>query len=182
MTEPYNPTKTPLTARETELIVMAMQCLEGNDIKIDYEKFAKMAEYGSRKSASTNLGGLLKHKITCSTVDNFSIASSASNASASPKKRTAPKTKNSATDTQDDGLIDNGAVKPSPKKRGPKKPAEGSPGKRAKKNSEAIVKMEEDGHKEEAAAKAANGEGIKQEGEGEFFEAANGSAREDLEI
>ncbi|KAL8884955.1 MAG: hypothetical protein Q9192_006732 [Flavoplaca navasiana] len=180
MTEPYNPTKTPLTARETELIVMAMQCLEGNDVKIDYEKFAKMAEYGSRKSASTNLGGLLKHKITCSTIDNFSIASSASNATASPKKRATPKAKTSSADTHDDDQDENVAAKPSPKKRGPKKQAGGSPGKRAKKNSEATVKKEEDGNEE--AEEAAEGEGIKQEGEGEFFEAAIGSAREDLEV
>ena len=42
--------------------------------------------------------------------------------------------------------------------------------------------MEEDAQEEEEQAEVVNGEGIKQEGEGEFFEAAIESAREDLEI
>lgn len=141
-----------------------------------------MAEYNNRKSACTILGGLIKHKITTSTVNSFSVASGTGNAIASPKKRTAPKAKTSSADTQDDNQDDNGATKPSPKKRGPKKQAGGSPVKRAKKMSEASVKMEEDVLEDEEAEEAAKGEGIKQEGDGEFFEAAIGSAREDLEI
>ncbi|KAI4273839.1 MAG: hypothetical protein LQ337_004351 [Flavoplaca oasis] len=179
MTESYNPTKTSLSPRETELLIIALQCLEGGEIKVNYDKFAKMAEYNNRKSACTILGGLIKHKITSSTVDNFSVASGTGNTIASPKKRAAPKAKTSSADTHDDDQDENAAAKPTPKKRGPKKQAGGSPGKRAKKNSEATIK-EEDGNEE--AEEAAEGEGIKQEGEGEFFEAAIGSAREDLEI
>ena len=123
MTESYNPTKTSLSPRETELLIIALQCLEGGEIKvhlfalatfppptlfpwasprvtspyslttlqINYDKFAKMAEYNNRKSACTILGGLIKHKITASTVDSFSVASGTGNATASPKKRAAPK-------------------------------------------------------------------------------------------
>ncbi|KAL9030879.1 MAG: hypothetical protein Q9180_006864, partial [Flavoplaca navasiana] len=172
---------TSLSPRETELLIIALQCLEGGEIKVNYDKFAKMAEYNNRKSACTILGGLIKHKITSSTVDNFSVASGTGNAIASPKKRAAPKGKTSSADTHDDDQDENAAAKPSPKKRGPKKQAGGSPGKRAKKNSEATVKKEDDGH-EEAEEEAEKGEGIKHEGEGEFLETAIGSAREDLEI
>ena len=140
-----------------------------------------MAEYSNRQSAVTILGKLLKNKITSSTVDSFSVPTSAGGTSGSPKKCPAPKTKPSAVETQDDNQAEKGVAISSPKKRAPKGQAGGSPGKRAKKMSEASVKMEEDGHEEEAV-EAAKGEGIKQEGEGEFFEAAIGSAREDLEI
>ncbi|KAL9628581.1 MAG: hypothetical protein Q9204_005802 [Flavoplaca sp. TL-2023a] len=182
MTEPYNPTKTPLTPRENELLIIALQCLEGGEIKVNYDKFAKMAEYSNRQSAVTILGKLLKNKITSSTVDTFSVPTSAGGTSGSPKKCPAPKAKPSAVETQDDIQAEKGVAKSSPKKRAPKGQAGGSPGKRAKKTSEASVKMEEGGHEEEEAAEAAKGEAIKQEGEGEFFEAALGSAREDLEV
>ncbi|KAI4268284.1 MAG: hypothetical protein L6R38_007902 [Xanthoria sp. 2 TBL-2021] len=147
MTEPYKPTKTPLTARETEMIVIAMQCIQGCDIKvsslrpfpfpplptvlphahhnltplqIDYEKFAKMADYGSKNNAQ-----------------------------------------------DDDGV--GAAAKSSPKKRGKKEQGGEPAGKRAKKSS---VKVEEEEHREVEANKGA--EVVKQEGEGEgeFFEAA----------
>ncbi|KAL8652119.1 MAG: hypothetical protein Q9210_002870, partial [Variospora velana] len=136
---------------------------------VDYDKFVKMAEYAKRKTAVTILGGLIKHKISSSTVDSFSVANSAGNGTGSPKKRAAPKPKALTTDNQDDSS--QGAVpKSTPKKRGSKGQGAESAGKRAKKSS---VKVEEEEQRGEEADEGA--EIVKQEGEGEevgVFEAA----------
>ncbi|CAO1598730.1 hypothetical protein XANCAGTX0491_002490 [Xanthoria calcicola] len=168
MTETYNPTKTPLTPRETELIVIAMQCLENADFKINYEKFAKMAEYGNKKSATTVLSSLIKHKIASSSVDSFSVPSSAGHGAGSgtPKKRKATKVVTEAEENKD-GNGKGEMVEGSPKKRAPKGPVDGSSKKGAKKNDGGKVKVEKE--QEEDVAEDAD---TKQEGEEGFFEAA----------
>ncbi|KAI4261325.1 MAG: hypothetical protein L6R42_003474 [Xanthoria sp. 1 TBL-2021] len=86
MTSAYNPTKTPLTARETQPVVIAMQCLDGNvktplqtPLQINYKQVSTMAGYTSEKSAYNTVNPLIKHKITASTIDNFFVAYSAGN-------------------------------------------------------------------------------------------------------
>lgn len=131
--------------------------------QVDYDKFAKMAEYDKRKTAVTILGGLIKRKISSSTVDSFSVANSAGNGAGSPKKRKA-----STKDIQDDS-ISQGAV---PKKttttptkkrgsmgQGAAEPAE----KRVKKSSS--VKVEEDEEQRGGEEADEGGEIVKQEGE-----------------
>ncbi|KAL8671112.1 MAG: hypothetical protein Q9168_004381 [Polycauliona sp. 1 TL-2023] len=194
--ETYNPTKTPLTARETELLVIGMQCMEVGDIKINYEKFTKMANYNTKKSACNFLGGLIKHKIASSTIDNFSIAHGTGEALASPNKRAPPKAKATASDHQDNAGGEEEVVKKSPKKRAaPKSKAAASedqdcdgdavkksPKKRAKKSAAAINDKAEEN---EDAGKEAEGDEniVKQEEGGEsFFEAAVGGNGEDVEV
>ncbi|KAL8648516.1 MAG: hypothetical protein Q9226_005959 [Calogaya cf. arnoldii] len=188
MTTPYNPTKTALTARETELIVLAIQCQEG-DIKINYEKFAKIADYDKKKSACTILGQLIKHKITASTVDSFSVACSAGGGA----KRAGPKAAK-ASKPEGQGQGENNEVvgdgegegeekvtkgKGSPRKRAAKGQGDGGSGngKRAKKSS---IKVEED---EVNGVEAVDGAKIvKQEGEEGFFEAATEGHGDGVEV
>ncbi|KAL8987796.1 MAG: hypothetical protein Q9177_003041 [Variospora cf. flavescens] len=85
--------KTPLTPRETELAVIALQCLQGSEIKVDYDKLASMASYKNKNTAMTVVSALLKHKLSNATVDNFAVAHSAgsSPAASGPKKQRTPK-------------------------------------------------------------------------------------------
>ncbi|KAL8849414.1 MAG: hypothetical protein Q9221_005586 [Calogaya cf. arnoldii] len=158
MLTPYNPTKTPFTARETELIVIAMQCQEG-DIKltdpsqINYEKFTKMADYKNENSACAVLGGLIKHKVTASTVDSFSVPHGVGNGPkrAAPKAPKASKPDGQAQEENDevvgDGEGEGGAKattgKSSPKKRAAKGQGDGGNG-NGKRMKKSPVKVEED--------------------------------------
>ncbi|KAL9017678.1 MAG: hypothetical protein Q9185_005012 [Variospora sp. 1 TL-2023] len=183
MTGLYNPTKTPLTSRETELLIIAFQCLEDGDIKIDYDKFAKMAEYEKRKTAVTILGGLIKRKISSSTVDSFSVVANskaggngaggspikkrAAAAAAAPKKPKASTTK----DNQDDSIVGQGAVPKKTtttptKKRGSVGQGDAEPVRKLVKQSSS-VKVEEEEEQRGGEETDEGGEIVKQEGDGE---------------
>ncbi|KAL8992637.1 MAG: hypothetical protein Q9169_006943 [Polycauliona sp. 2 TL-2023] len=181
----YNPTKTPLTVREAEMLVLAIQCLEVGEIKVssslsqspttsplphlppqikvDYDAFARMAGYGNKKSASNFLGPLIKHKIASSTIDNFFVAPGTGNAAASPtKKRPTPKSKaTAASDSQNDGGNEE-VEKKSPKKRAaPKSKATASDGQ----NEAGDGEVEKKSPKKRAAPKAKTASSDNQDGE-----------------
>lgn len=127
-----------------------------------------MAEYGNKKSATTVLSSLIKHKIASSSVDSFSVPSSAGPGAGSgtPKKRKATKVMTEAEGNKE-GNGKGEVVEGSPKKRASKGPVDGSSKKGAKKNGGGKAKVEED--QEEDVAENAD---VKQEGEEGFFEAA----------
>ncbi|KAI4187436.1 MAG: hypothetical protein LQ348_004076 [Seirophora lacunosa] len=102
--------KVPLTPREAELAVIALQCLQSGEVKIDWDKFTAMAEYKNKNSAQTNFQSVLKNKFSQGTLKKHYVVSSSSVSGrakaatatcANPKKRT-PKAKAKAVATDDD--------------------------------------------------------------------------------
>ncbi|KAL8827686.1 MAG: hypothetical protein Q9170_006917 [Blastenia crenularia] len=108
MTTPAtSPNKSALTARDTELVVLAFQCLQEGNLKVDWERFAKMGEFKNKASANASFGFLVKHKLSQATLDNFYVAhaSGMANSGSTPRKRAAPKPK---TPAAKDGGEENG--------------------------------------------------------------------------
>ncbi|KAL8901649.1 MAG: hypothetical protein Q9207_005090 [Kuettlingeria erythrocarpa] len=124
MSEEGKPEKVALTTRESELVVIAMQCLAGGvKVQLDWEKFTQMADYKNANSARTNFQAVIK-KLSEGTVDKIYVAQSSVANPAAPKKRAAkPKAAAKETATNDGEMADNDATPEKPKrKRAPPKP------------------------------------------------------------
>ncbi|KAL8854154.1 MAG: hypothetical protein Q9221_001076 [Calogaya cf. arnoldii] len=131
MTEPYNPEKKPLTPRETELLIITLQCLVDSDIKVF------LSPPPQTESTITLSVPFLDPTLT----DPIGISTGATSASASPKKRSASKPKTDSNAQDEDG--EGAALICSPKKRGKKEQDGKKAGKRVKKSE---VKVEVDGN------------------------------------
>lgn len=118
MSDGTNPTKNPLTQREAELVIMAIQCLKKDCLQIDWEKFATMAEFKNKASANASFGNLVKHKLSTATVDNFYVAPGGAIGS-TPRKRRQP-IKKGKTDAEGDGASDHSDQETPTKKRAKK--------------------------------------------------------------
>ncbi|KAI4179294.1 MAG: hypothetical protein LQ346_007225 [Caloplaca aetnensis] len=117
MSEAEKPTKTPLTLRETEVVVMAMQCLQGGEIKIDYDKLTAMAEYKNKHSTNAVFSSI-KMKLSKATLENHFVAHGGAAVTAAAKKRAAkPKAAAKETATNDGEVADNDATPEKPKKK-----------------------------------------------------------------
>ncbi|KAL8934583.1 MAG: hypothetical protein Q9211_005153 [Gyalolechia sp. 1 TL-2023] len=146
--------KTPLTQRETEHVVMAIQCLKDGNLPLDWDKFVIMADFKNRASANSSFGSLVRSKLSPATIDNHYVAHSspAANTVTTPKKRT-PKAKAAAADKADNN--DTGTM--IPKKRGRKQGSEAPAAKRGKLllkfNKHDIVDGAKDDHEEKVEDK-----------------------------
>ncbi|KAL8719029.1 MAG: hypothetical protein Q9225_003910 [Loekoesia sp. 1 TL-2023] len=145
MSDYTTPTKIPLTPRDTQLAVIALQCLqESGNIKIDWEKFTQMAEFKNKNSANSSFGAL-KHKLSQATLDNYYVAhaSAAATVSGTPKKRKTPTTKKSKALAAAEYSDNDGAEAVTPKKRvAEKEESKGQILKRIKLSPEAEAKVD----------------------------------------
>ncbi|KAL8677758.1 MAG: hypothetical protein Q9186_005843 [Xanthomendoza sp. 1 TL-2023] len=84
---------TALTARETELAVLALQSLKNGFIQIDEGKFAKLGGYSNARSANVCFANL-KKKLNAATEEEHYVAAGTGGAAAkaTPKKGTRGKT------------------------------------------------------------------------------------------
>ncbi|KAL8940297.1 MAG: hypothetical protein Q9216_002883 [Gyalolechia sp. 2 TL-2023] len=102
---------TPLSPRETEMVVLAIQCLKDVVAQIDVDKFAAIGGYKNSESAKSSFGQLVRSKLSNATKDNYCVAHSAT--SSTPKKRVRPVTE--ANTSPKKRAKKNGSEAPGPK-------------------------------------------------------------------